>query len=130
MTHQRSRGGSPEQSLAPLSASIDEGDPAVFARLPTSEPSRRSPGRAGEVCDRLRLRDDAARARRYPDSRRRVDWGGLRAAIGSETPPAKLDLTRQTLSLRERGPAAFAGSYEAIDAGLDACAFLTSIRTQ
>lgn len=57
-----------------------------------------------------------------PDNRRPVDWELRRRLLAGEPPP-KLDLIRQTLRLRERRPAPFAGSYEALDAGEDVCAF-------
>ncbi len=59
-----------------------------------------------------------------PDNRRPVDWDGLRQALDSAEPPPKLDLIRRTLALRERRPAAFAGSYEPLEADPDTCAFL------
>ncbi len=59
-----------------------------------------------------------------PDNRRPVDWRALRAALDSAEPPPKLDLIRRTLALRERRPAAFAGSYEPLDAGEHTCAFV------
>jgi len=59
-----------------------------------------------------------------PDNRRSVDWAWLRAALDSIDPPPKLDLIRRTLALRARRPAAFAGSYEPLEAGADTCAFL------
>jgi (1->4)-alpha-D-glucan 1-alpha-D-glucosylmutase len=67
-----------------------------------------------------------------PDNRRPVDWGARRAALErlrSGEPPRdygehKLDLIRRTLALRARRPAAFAGSYEPIEAGPDVCAYL------
>jgi (1->4)-alpha-D-glucan 1-alpha-D-glucosylmutase len=58
-----------------------------------------------------------------PDNRRPVDWDGLRAALGASDPPPKLDLIRRTLALRQRRPAAFAGSYEPLDGGPHTCAF-------
>ncbi len=59
-----------------------------------------------------------------PDNRRPVDWAGLRAALDSAEPQPKLDLIRRALALRARRSAAFAGSYEPLEAGLDTCAFL------
>ena len=59
-----------------------------------------------------------------PDNRRPVDWDARRRALGSAAPPPKLDLIRTTLALRARRPAAFAGSYEPLEAGADTCAFL------
>ena len=59
-----------------------------------------------------------------PDNRRPVDWGERRRALASPDPPAKLALIRRTLALRARRPAAFAGSYEPLDAGEDTVAFL------
>ena len=59
-----------------------------------------------------------------PDNRRPVDWQALRAALDCAEPPPKLDLIRRTLALRERRPAAFAGSYEPLDAGEHTCAFV------
>jgi len=59
-----------------------------------------------------------------PDNRRPVDWTGLRQALDSAERPSKLDLVRRTLALRERRPAAFAGSYEPLELGPDTCAFL------
>jgi len=58
-----------------------------------------------------------------PDNRRPVDWDLRRRLIGSDEAPAKLDLIRTTLALRQRRPAAFAGSYEPVDAGEDVVAF-------
>ena len=40
-----------------------------------------------------------------------------------DEPPPKLDLIRQALALRARRPAAFAGSYEPVEAGEDVVAF-------
>ena len=51
-----------------------------------------------------------------PDNRRPVDWEARRRALASPEPPAKLDLIRRTLALRARRPAAFAGSYEPLEA--------------
>ena len=59
-----------------------------------------------------------------PDNRRPVDWDARRRALASADPPAKLDLIRRALELRARRPAAFAGSYEPLEAGADTCAFL------
>jgi (1->4)-alpha-D-glucan 1-alpha-D-glucosylmutase len=67
-----------------------------------------------------------------PDNRRPVDWDARRAALerlrSGEAPrdygERKLDLIRRALALRARRPAAFAGSYEPIDAGPDVCAYL------
>ena len=59
-----------------------------------------------------------------PDNRRPVDWEERRRALASTEPPAKLDLIRRTLALRARRPAAFAGSYEPLEAGEDTVAFL------
>ena len=57
-----------------------------------------------------------------PDNRRPVDWE-LRRRLLADDPPPKLDLIRRTLALRARRPAAFAGSYEPLEAGGDVCAF-------
>ena len=62
-----------------------------------------------------------------PDNRRPVDWARRRALLGA--PPAdpdtrKLWLIRELLALRARRPDAFAGSYEPLDAGADAVAFV------
>ncbi len=57
-----------------------------------------------------------------PDNRRPVDWEARRAALSD--PPPKLALIRCALALRARLPEAFAGSYEPLDAGSDACAFV------
>ena len=59
-----------------------------------------------------------------PDNRRPVDWEARRRALASADRPAKLDLIRRALELRARRPAAFAGSYEPLDAGASTCAFL------
>ena len=59
-----------------------------------------------------------------PDNRRPVDWELRRRLLASGEPPAKLDLIRRTLALRERRPAAFASTYEPVEAGEDVCAFL------
>ena len=58
-----------------------------------------------------------------PDNRRPVDWELRRRLLGSMDAPQKLDLIRRTLALRARRPAAFAGSYEPLDAGDDVVAF-------
>jgi (1->4)-alpha-D-glucan 1-alpha-D-glucosylmutase len=58
-----------------------------------------------------------------PDNRRPVDWELRRRLLGSSEEPPKLDLIRRTLALRERRPAAFAGSYEPVEAGDDVVAF-------
>jgi (1->4)-alpha-D-glucan 1-alpha-D-glucosylmutase len=57
-----------------------------------------------------------------PDNRRPVDWDLRRRLLRSEPPP-KLELIREALQLRARRPAAFAGSYEPLDAVGDVCAF-------
>jgi (1->4)-alpha-D-glucan 1-alpha-D-glucosylmutase len=57
-----------------------------------------------------------------PDNRRPVDWALRRRLLGGGPPP-KLDLIRSTLALRARRPHAFAGAYEPVAAGEDACAF-------
>jgi (1->4)-alpha-D-glucan 1-alpha-D-glucosylmutase len=67
-----------------------------------------------------------------PDNRRPVDWTARRAALsrlrGGAAPgdfgERKLDLIRRALALRARRPEAFAGGYEAIDAGPDVCAYV------
>jgi (1->4)-alpha-D-glucan 1-alpha-D-glucosylmutase len=67
-----------------------------------------------------------------PDNRRPVDWARRRellAALRDGAPPdgpdaRKLWLIRALLALRERRPAAFAGSYAPLDAGPDAVAFV------
>ena len=59
-----------------------------------------------------------------PDNRRPVDWELRRRLIASGEPPAKLDLIRRALAFRERRPAAFASTYEPVEAGEDVCAFL------
>ena len=57
-----------------------------------------------------------------PDNRRPVDWDLRRRLLRSDPPPT-LELTRRTHELRARRPAAFAGSYDPLDAGEDVCAF-------
>jgi (1->4)-alpha-D-glucan 1-alpha-D-glucosylmutase len=67
-----------------------------------------------------------------PDNRRPVDWDARRAALDrlrSGAAPRdygehKLELIRAALALRARRPAAFAGSYEPVEAGPDVCAYL------
>jgi (1->4)-alpha-D-glucan 1-alpha-D-glucosylmutase len=59
-----------------------------------------------------------------PDNRRQVDWELRRRLLASGEPPPKLDLIRRTLKLRERRPAAFASTYDPVDAGADVCTFL------
>ena len=59
-----------------------------------------------------------------PDNRRPVDWEERRRQLAGPEPAPKLDLIRRTLALRARCPAAFAGSYEPLDAGEDVCAFV------
>jgi (1->4)-alpha-D-glucan 1-alpha-D-glucosylmutase len=66
-----------------------------------------------------------------PDNRREVDWGRRRellAEIRAGAPPSeethKLWLIHRALDLRARLPEAFAGSYEALEAGADTCAFV------
>jgi len=59
-----------------------------------------------------------------PDNRRPVDWELRRRLLASGEPPAKLDLVRRTLAVRERRPAAFASTYDPVEAGEDVCAFL------
>jgi len=56
-----------------------------------------------------------------PDNRRPVDWEARRRAMAD--PPAKLFLMREALALRTRRADAFAGAYEAVDAGPGVCAF-------
>jgi (1->4)-alpha-D-glucan 1-alpha-D-glucosylmutase len=57
-----------------------------------------------------------------PDNRRPVDWEARRTALAD--PPLKLRLIREALALRARLPEAFAGAYEPLEAGDEACAFL------
>jgi (1->4)-alpha-D-glucan 1-alpha-D-glucosylmutase len=57
-----------------------------------------------------------------PDNRRPVDWEERRAALAD--PPPKLRLIQRALALRAQRPQAFAGSYEALEAGEQACAFV------
>jgi (1->4)-alpha-D-glucan 1-alpha-D-glucosylmutase len=57
-----------------------------------------------------------------PDNRRPVDWEERRAALAD--PPPKLDLIVRALALRARRPEAFEGTYEPLDAGADAVAFV------
>jgi (1->4)-alpha-D-glucan 1-alpha-D-glucosylmutase len=57
-----------------------------------------------------------------PDNRRPVDWAARREALAD--PPPKLRLIQRALALRAERPAAFAGAYEPLDAGEDACAFV------
>jgi (1->4)-alpha-D-glucan 1-alpha-D-glucosylmutase len=57
-----------------------------------------------------------------PDNRRPVDWAARREALAD--PPPKLRLIQRALALRARMPDAFAGSYEPLEAGVDACAFV------
>jgi (1->4)-alpha-D-glucan 1-alpha-D-glucosylmutase len=66
-----------------------------------------------------------------PDNRRPVDFdynqAMLRRLMGGSPPVAqtrKLFVTLRLLGLRARRPAPFAGSYEPVDAGAGACAFL------
>jgi (1->4)-alpha-D-glucan 1-alpha-D-glucosylmutase len=66
-----------------------------------------------------------------PDNRRPIDWersARLLAELQRGAKPtretAKLNLVWKTLQLRAEQPAAFAGSYEPIDAGRDVCAYL------
>jgi (1->4)-alpha-D-glucan 1-alpha-D-glucosylmutase len=58
-----------------------------------------------------------------PDNRRPVDWELRRRLLASGKSPAKLDLIRRALALRERRQAAFASTYEPVEAGADVCAF-------
>ncbi len=58
-----------------------------------------------------------------PDNRRPVDWALRRRLLASGGPPAKLDLIHRTLILRMRRPAAFASTYDPVEAGTDVCAF-------
>ncbi|HSO01182.1 MAG TPA: hypothetical protein VLS46_01545, partial [Gaiellaceae bacterium] len=58
-----------------------------------------------------------------PDNRRPVDWELRRRLLGSAEEPPKLRLVRETLALRARRYAAFAGAYEPLDAGDGVCAF-------
>jgi (1->4)-alpha-D-glucan 1-alpha-D-glucosylmutase len=58
-----------------------------------------------------------------PDNRRPVDWEERRKALASHEPPPKLALIQTALGLRARRTAAFAGSYEPLEAGEDVCAF-------
>jgi (1->4)-alpha-D-glucan 1-alpha-D-glucosylmutase len=51
-----------------------------------------------------------------------VDWEERRAALAD--PPPKLDLIVRALALRARRPEALEGSYEPLDAGPDAVAFV------
>ena len=57
-----------------------------------------------------------------PDNRRPVDFQARRAALAD--PPPKLALIIRALALRAARPGAFEGSYEPLEAGPDACAFV------
>jgi (1->4)-alpha-D-glucan 1-alpha-D-glucosylmutase len=57
-----------------------------------------------------------------PDNRRPVDWELRRRLLGTADAP-KLELIRTALALRARRPAAFAGSYEPVEAGENVVAF-------
>jgi (1->4)-alpha-D-glucan 1-alpha-D-glucosylmutase len=66
-----------------------------------------------------------------PDNRRPVDWdrrrilvGELRAGAQPREETRKLALIVRALDLRARRPEAFAGSYEALEAGADVVAFV------
>jgi (1->4)-alpha-D-glucan 1-alpha-D-glucosylmutase len=59
-----------------------------------------------------------------PDNRRPVDWELRRRLLASGQPPVKLELIRRGLALRERRPAAFASTYDPLEAGEDVCAFV------
>jgi (1->4)-alpha-D-glucan 1-alpha-D-glucosylmutase len=66
-----------------------------------------------------------------PDNRRRVDWArrrelldAVRGGAGPTEETLKLWLIVRALDLRARRPEAFAGSYEPVDAGPDAVAFV------
>src|SRR6185503_1343522 len=67
-----------------------------------------------------------------PDNRRPVDWEARRSALArlraGEAPrdfgERKLDLIRRSLDLRARRAAAFAGTYEPVDAGPGVCAYV------
>jgi len=59
-----------------------------------------------------------------PDNRRPVDWDERRRGLASDEPAQKLDVIRRTLALRKRRPAAFASSYEPVEAGNDVVAFV------
>src|SRR3954454_22096903 len=59
-----------------------------------------------------------------PDNRRPVDWEARRAALESDDPPVKLQVTRRALALRARLPEAFPGAYEPVEAGPDTVAFM------
>jgi (1->4)-alpha-D-glucan 1-alpha-D-glucosylmutase len=59
-----------------------------------------------------------------PDNRRPVDWEARRRALDAREPGSKLELIRSLLHLRSERPAAFAGAYEPLEAGPDACAFV------
>jgi (1->4)-alpha-D-glucan 1-alpha-D-glucosylmutase len=69
-----------------------------------------------------------------PDNRRPVDWDWhqamLRRLMGGSPPDRdtyKLFLTLRLLGLRGRRPAAFAGSYEPLDAGPGVCVYLRGL---
>ncbi|MEA2124581.1 MAG: (1-_4)-alpha-D-glucan 1-alpha-D-glucosylmutase [Solirubrobacteraceae bacterium] len=57
-----------------------------------------------------------------PDNRRPVDFAARDKALAG--PPPKLKLIRDTLALRARRPAAFAGAYEPVAAPEGVCAFV------
>jgi (1->4)-alpha-D-glucan 1-alpha-D-glucosylmutase len=63
-----------------------------------------------------------------PDNRRPVDWDRrrelLRRVKAGDASERKLWLIERLLALRARRPEAFAGSYEALDAGPATCAFV------
>jgi len=66
-----------------------------------------------------------------PDNRRAVDWerrrvllDAIRAGAGPTDETRKLWLIQRALDLRARRPEAFAGAYDPLEAGADACAFV------
>jgi (1->4)-alpha-D-glucan 1-alpha-D-glucosylmutase len=59
-----------------------------------------------------------------PDNRRPVDWPLRRRLLGSADEPTKLRLIRESLALRARRPGAFSETYEPLEAGEAALAFL------
>jgi (1->4)-alpha-D-glucan 1-alpha-D-glucosylmutase len=63
-----------------------------------------------------------------PDNRRPVDFDARRRQLGGDSPEPKLALIRAALALRARRPEAFAGAYEALDAGRGVCAYLRGDR--
>ena len=110
----------------PFAAEVARAGRARRARPAAAQAHR--PGRARHLPGRRAARALARRSRQPPPGR--LGCAAARCSPRSPTAPRPTDETRKlqlivrALTLRARRPEAFAGAYEPLDAGPDACAFV------